>query len=333
MILRESTLKLKCQQELIDMIYKYDYKGYKYIPIHLNSLFRNGFGFKESMFIDKEFFERVESEVKDASIEKLIFDFANVLIIEQRGIMFLNEIFKNKKCIITNTNKLIYERIQKESNLENIIENEGIWYNKELDYEEIKLLKKSNDIVTHILRNYYLMPETVPLRETFIDSSNVYANKYLDVKKLFYKPHLYNLAVYELCRIIYDNYQNSFDKILCVSMNGAALGAQVSQILGKDLLLIMNLGPHLSLRDKEIFNKIRKGVKYLFLGDMICMGTEIKLAKTIISIKDANWIGGVTIFKYLEPQTNKPNKCIIDIFDNDETDKNLCYSLSIKKIL
>ena len=314
------------------MIYKYDYKEFCYIPIHLNSLFYTRSGFKESMSVNKELFNEIESNIKDENEKILIFDFSEILIIEQRGIGILTDIFSYKQCIITNSNKLINDRIGKECNIAELNYNNGIWYFKDFKFEDIGCLQESSEIISNILRQFYLNPANAPLEETFIDSSNVFANKYLDVKKLFYKPNLNNLAIYQISKSIYINHINSFDKILSVSMNGAALGAQVGQILGKDLLLIMNLGPHLSLRDKEILNKIKKGMRYLFIGDMICMGTEIKLAKTIINLKDAKWAGGVTIFKYLEPGNRKPITSIIQIYDNDDDDKNLGYSLYVKNL-
>ena len=325
-------LKLKYQHEASKMIYTYNYKDYCYIPIHLNSLFSSRTGFKESMNVSRELFKEVATVINDVCNKTILFDFAEVLIVEQRGFVWLTDILKNNSCIITNTNKLINDRIIRECNIDNIINKDCFWYSNNLDYNSIEALKETNKISSNILRHFYQQEKNAPVKDVFIDSSNVIASKYLDVKILFYKPDLNNLSIYQICRAIYNTHLNKFDKILSGSMNGAALAGQIGQILDKDILLIMNLGPYLSLRDKEIIKKIKKGTRFLFVGDMVCLGREVTSAKLIVNLKDAEWIGGAAIFKYLEPNNNKSISGVIDIYDDDDDDENLNYSLKIKKL-
>lgn len=138
------------------------------------------------------------------------------------------------------------------------------------------------------------------------------------------------LVIYELCVIIDKNFktqslaENNIDYLVCVSNNGVSVATIVGQLLGIDVLYLMNLGPNLTLHDKNLIKLIVPHKKYLFIYDFICLGTEYRITKSLLQYKDCVFLGGVGVALYTNPLRNesmKQNKDIlislIDVCDKE----------------
>jgi adenine/guanine phosphoribosyltransferase-like PRPP-binding protein len=116
-------------------------------------------------------------------------------------------------------------------------------------------------------------------KETFLYSSNVYANRYFDLKLIFKYPDLFCLIVYEMVRRIGRHYRNDyskFDAFICASVNGACLANAVSVLIRKPVVFLRNVGPRMNVVDENITKRILREKRYVFIYDFLCIGTEFR---------------------------------------------------------
>lgn len=168
-------------------------------------------------------------------------------------------------------------------------------------------------------------------------SSNIYSNIYLDLKKMFNDYQKYSLIVYELCSIIDKNFltQNvqklKIDGLICSSNNGLALATIIGQLLEIDVEYLINVGPDLSIKDRDYIDRIKKGKNYIYIYDFMCLGTEYKITEFILNFKKANLISSVGIAVYVEPnrfeEEVQENKTIYRIFNTNDQPHNFNYEI------
>jgi hypothetical protein len=135
----------------------------------------------------------------------------------------------------------------------------------------------------------------------------------------------FKLVIYDLCCNITEFFPQT-NAILCVSNNGAALSAVIGKMLRKPVIYLMNLGPHITLKDAKVIDKISRGSKLVFVYDFICLGTEFKIARMVARIRGAEVLGGTGVACHKEVPTvaNYP-------FMRINTDYDFGYKLSIYK--
>lgn len=131
-----------------------------------------------------------------------------------------------------------------------------------------------------------------------LDSSCVFCNYYVNVKKLFEENENYNWIIYQLFLMIRPRI-NEFDAIVCTSRNGANIACNLGWLVGKKVVYCMNLGPKFSVVKDNIQNQIKTGKKYLYIYDFICLGTEAKILNAIIGLQGAELIAGHGVSNYV----------------------------------
>ena len=130
---------------------------------------------------------------------------------------------------------------------------------------------------------------------------------YVDIKQLFYVPEIYLLGIYRLCKLISEQKsKDEYDGFVCASNNGSVLATALSILLNKKAVYLMNLGPHLTIMDREAIDNIEERKRYLFIFDFMCLGTELKLVKTIVTFKGAQIEGSFGIAKHHLPSRTQP---------------------------
>lgn len=151
----------------------------------------------------------------------------------------------------------------------------------------------------------------------YLESSNVYVNKYINVKSLFVDYKYVALIINDLKKLIDEHFQEINELVfLGVSNNGIILANLLAFEYQKEVQGLNRLGPIYCL-DKEnkkydqFYNK-----KYLLISDVICMGGEYKMAKGIIDMLGGELVGGVSVVKIRDVYRNKKG-----------SEKNRVYSL------
>lgn len=152
----------------------------------------------------------------------------------------------------------------------------------------------------------------------YIESSNVYVNKYINVKSLFLKRNYMLLVIKDLKDIIKEQFKSDLEELvlLGVSNNGIILANLLSYELQRPVQSLNRLGPVYCLdkkieRAKDFYNK-----KYVLVSDVVCMGGEYKMAQGIVDILGSTLLGGVCVVKIRDVYRNKNEKNVFALLDD-----------------
>lgn len=183
-----------------------------------------------------------------------------------------------KDCFNNGFNKLLFKKSDSINN-ENIL---GTDFNKIYDeYFKTKFLQELIEITENNNENRL--------------SSPVILDKYINVKKLVENPKILLLCIYffalELINkeIFYKNKDSNKEIILFShTFNGNFISTILSRLLCVERFFIDHLGPINKIERINFSNKIEKGKKYIIVSDVVCLGTEVKIAKNIIEFCGGN---------------------------------------------
>ena len=212
---------------------------------------------------------------------------------------------KNKLICFTNLSKLVRDELKAELPPEIMIGRNCIFANKQSANAYRNNCKKIEQ--TYVNKSAQIIREMVEeLDEDDIrplDSSNVYCNTYVNMKKLFVNPDWYNYIMFQLVQLIAPEI-NQVDALICASKNGANIASNLGWLFNKKVVYCMNLGPKFSVVRETLLNEIRQEKKYAFIYDFICLGTELKTLNALVGVLGAKLIAGYGIANYIElPET------------------------------
>lgn len=320
------------------MIHYYNISnGQIYLPMIVNLInVRNNLVLKSDWYLTKDVLTNIQKQIKILRGYKVI-----ILDFSQIGLTEI-ESFKNLIDTLVNLNQtIIYCGISKllaryvalrDSEYRHNPDGQVVSDSKGMEYYNTHLNPLDEwraSFISKKVKN--CLRKLCPEKESYLSSSNLYANRYINVKSFANFPSLYNLSVFQMFLLLKTNFRDAeYDKLISVSLTGSHLATVLGQMLGKPVLYFTNLGPNLRYRDIDVFKKVceQKMEKYLFVGDMICTTNEIKIADAILRLKNAKITGGVTIVQYLDsPKLKK----IYSIAKVDEDDPILNYSIYSKK--
>lgn len=157
-------------------------------------------------------------------------------------------------------------------------------------------------------------------------SSNVYANRYFNVRKLFRESNLYQLSIFLLIQHLIQ-YEGEFDAFVCSSVNGACIASSLSIYFRKPVVFLRNVGPQMTARDSMLTKRIMEGRRYVYVFDFMCLGTEYQRIKMLCNIRNAKIVLGLGISKYKELNDKilaqgMKRAAIVTLFDINEFEAN-----------
>ncbi len=323
------------------MIYSYEIdKNCEYIPIHLNVVFNSKtLDFFKDILIC-EISERIYEKIKTIGKKFIVVDFDKIYSLDSRIFnIYVNLIESGYNFIFVNLSELCMSilndddlngYVEKKGGIENCLFSKGLSFTNNQQYIEYCKTEKIDNFIKKLIADY--LYENSDKKQQQLESTLVVANMYIDVKSIFVKPDIYVYVIYIICSLIKKSYDmKDIDYFISSSNNGAMLSLLVGQLLNKKVVNFVNLGPHLSLYNKDIINELVREKKYLLIYDFICMGTEVKLAKTILELKEAHLVGAVGISSYLRPNLKIKIDQIFHI--NDDEVKNFGYSVEVRSNL
>lgn len=151
--------------------------------------------------------------------------------------------------------------------------------------------------------------------QPYLPSSNVYSNKYIDIKALFNHIEVFRLTILKLCKLV--EKLEKFDYFVVGSRNGSCIASILSRIFNKEVKYILTLGPCINLKNKF---EIEENKRYVYVYDFICLGSEYRFMKALIEMGNGTFVGGVGIGKYCDPIRSsnsdikvKASDCVVDI--------------------
>lgn len=241
-----------------------------------------------------------------------VFDFKNIEEVHNLN-QYLSELIEfliNKKANVIIANVSNNLRAENNLNINHVIEysqNKGF---KCRELRNKQLLLIHNDLNNRIIsiiesKNYkdiYKLKfqdyKEQKLLEITIDnnhhnelklSSPIILSKYIDIKKLIEDKKAFFLFSYFfleelMSKNVFNIFPNDNKKYVLFSqtLNGAYISALFSQLLCIDRFYINHLGPIKKFERLNLFKNINKEKKYIIVSDLVCLGTETSIAKSII---------------------------------------------------
>ena len=80
------------------------------------------------------------------------------------------------------------------------------------------------------------------------------------------------------------------------NMNSSFISSVLLNFLLLDVTLIDHVGP-INKIYSSFDNRINKDKKYLVVSDMVCLGSEVRIAKNLIEFSGGEYIGNVSIIR------------------------------------
>lgn len=133
----------------------------------------------------------------------------------------------------------------------------------------------------------------------YLNSSSVWSNHYVDFKKMFMHLEHLKIILYEMTKIT-NEYGDSFDGIISSSKTGSIFATLIGYLLNKKVIHYISIGPKFAITEKNMIKKIRANKKYLYVGDFICLGTELKTLNVLLANNNSEIVGGVVVASYLD---------------------------------
>lgn len=135
-------------------------------------------------------------------------------------------------------------------------------------------------------------------------SSSVYLPKFIDIKSLAVNSQQFFIyTIYRLAKKIERNTSlnleigKSNDTILfCQNLNNSYISSVLSSFLLIDVIVMDRIGP-INKVYHELGKKIKRNAKYIVVSDVVCMGTEVRIAKNIIEFLGGKYLGNVSIVR------------------------------------
>lgn len=280
------------------------------------SLIEGGKGIKESITIERYLSGRemhrilkyLEKENTNKEVDKNVYviDMVNIVSYENRVFSQLKD--SSYDVAIVNMNPDVYSRVKEDVEESYIIRPEAFFSSSQVEVQYTKIKKEMKDIyhseVVNIVKSITEIIDEKDLTNLRpLDSSGVYCNMYINVKKLFLMPEKYYFIIYQMiCKIKKDNLE--VDAFISASRNGANLANIIGWLMGKKVIHCTNLGPKFSLASPNMSDDIRKDKKYIYIFDFMCLGTEVKVLNALLSIKQAELVKGYGIGNYIQVDEN-----------------------------
>lgn len=165
-------------------------------------------------------------------------------------------------------------------------------------------------------------------------SSSVYADKYIDIKALFMNPADLRIILFYLAKRIVCE-KKEYDALVATSKNGSVLAELLGQLLGRESIHCISVGPQFSVSAQTLNNSFKPGKNYIYVGDFVCLGTEVKLLQVLIADRGATLVGGVSVASYIQLDNEDLKKqksplCLISSLIN-LLDENIDFNIRIQK--
>ncbi len=285
-------------------MYSFESDNLSIIPMDFNVFFCTAKKYKKNIRYSKEcvvsemFFDELEIFISESNKENISIDMKNVVSCPKHLLRRLNVyieklIFFNVKS--ENIKQLLVEELEKltwvsdtvacycdKDNymVEGLVDVECKDARKKEEYRIIKSLVDNKD--GHI---------------QLLDSSGLYSNCYVDVKKLFINVEKFYFIIFSLAEQLY-NFSGHIDAFISSSKNGAILANILGGLLDIKEVHLIGVGPKYSMELGDSVECIKAGKRYVYIFDFMCTGTELKIVSALINSKKAYLPYAAGIAKY-----------------------------------
>ena len=283
-----------------------------YYSLHAEQIMSSTFFEADSGIYASELFGEALNRVKEnanAYVSKnIVLDFARIENVSKQLKSILSEISKNcRLLILRNLSDLVFNQLDISEigdNLHNerTENNDGYvtFYFKE-KADKIDISNEDQVFEDAFLKT--LLKYTDENKSGYHQSSSVYLSKYIDMKKII--SHEKNFFIYALYRLALQTRSKWFDELehkktrpilICQNLNSSYIASILSSLLKLNVLILDHLGP-INTMYSSLNRKIEENKNYLIVSDVVCLGTEVKIAKNLITFLGGKVIGNISIVK------------------------------------
>lgn len=177
-----------------------------------------------------------------------------------------------------------------------------------------KKLKLQDLFETELLEKLKKYTKQNPPETRYHESSSVYLPTYINIKELMTKDKPFFLyTVYQLASQMQNDkkFSNYFSQkgdekpiLICQSLNGSCIASVLAGLLNTGIFVFEQIGP-INRLNRNIGHIIESDKKYIIVSDVVCLGTEVKIAKSIIKYFGGKCLGNVSIVQYKNESTTK----------------------------
>ncbi len=287
--------------------------------------------------------ESVSNSIPSDSKHTVILDFNNLVSVQYNTETIIQQIrTKSINLILLNISGLLLEplRVSILNNPKNIINEHNVfevYYVSETYSDSIPNYKE----VFEMEFESHLIKHTKDTGFIFHNSSSVYINKYIDIKSFIsYERKFFLVCIYFLSlqiKNLYEENSNSNTEkpwLVCQNLNSSLLTSVLSSILKWDLIILDKIGPINNLY-ANLNNVILPDKNYLVISDVICLGTEVKITKNLITYLGGNYIGNVSLVRVATLKEEDKYKNAISLYNinklNNKIDLKISTSLNYEE--
>lgn len=288
---------------------------YLYFSLHAEEVFTSNYikDNNEGVFVSSLQFETVDrlfNFVKDTTFKEqkfIILDFSSIHHIQANIISKIIEIRNlGFELVFKNLVPQIFESLSL-----SIIVNEKNILNSENGYDTFYYFKSDSEVIYRIDLNekkiFNKEFERILKEKNYIvehkekhSSSFIYLKSFIDLKKFISieTPFVY-FALYKLAmKIKYKwNQEIKYKPILVSqSLTSTFIVSILSKLLKLDILVFDKIGPITKLYNKLEKHNFDKR-KYIVVSDLVCLGTEVKITKSLIEFSGGQYLGNVSLVK------------------------------------
>lgn len=226
-----------------------------------------------------------------------IFDYCKEKNISFSIIRIPKNLYSDLHCHAIKLKHNLFEEIDTNSNCFNLFSNKEL-SNNYVNFDSFIYDYYGNTILHNGIRDKY-WSEKIP---DYSDSSNVRLPKYINIKKFIEDTEVSFLGLYLLCKKavelnIIPRLDNSQNRPIAFfqSIIGGYLASIISKIAILDIAYFDHIGPISKIYKTVQKTSFLKNKNYILISDVICMGTEIQIAKSIIDHEHSNVVGLISI--------------------------------------
>lgn len=187
-------------------------------------------------------------------------------------------------------------------------------------YTPDEVLTLSEKIIEAIVAGF--LYEKREDRVSYISSSNLYSNQYINIKSMFGEVMLMRLVVFRMKDIVKKlcagkNLSMEDVSLIGVSTNGSIIAKLLAKELGTKVDLINRLGPRYCKTTTKPRKTIIEQKSHIFVADFVCIGSELKRTKQLSNQNNNRLIGCVSVAQlgdiYRNAEDRHLNKSILSL--------------------
>ncbi|EJL59262.1 hypothetical protein [Flavobacterium sp. CF136] len=265
-------------------------------------------------------------EVIDKDLDKMVGIDSKIVVLDlirlkdasnNLKVLLFNISTKCQDLIFTNIKSNVFSKLDLELSNKHNVKNGNdysiLYYSPETKEYTIE---KTDDLFDSEFKKIIIKYNKDNIPE-YHESSSVYLTKYIDIKEMISVDKAFFIyALYQLALKIKSNWldhlaiESERPTLICQNLNSSYIASVLSSFLRLDILILDHLGP-VNTMYSSLNNKIEEEKSYIIVSDVVCLGTEVKIAKNIITFLKGKVFGNIAIVKIntlLEDHMKKEEK-------------------------